>query len=145
MGNGKIVRVNKVKSFSPSDLSGIYTSKMLIDIENCGSERLQINHATLAAGCSIPGSAHKPPYDEVYYVLSGKAVLNLDGVEHEIVKDTVIFIPGGTIHSLTNESKTEDFVFLTIWPGTPEPGVNGIYDMRKKVWGKTYVEEGEHI
>ena len=140
MKKGTVVKVGKVMPFSPPESKGEYSSKMLIDESNSGSKRLQINHGTLKAGCSTGPGVHKPPYDEIYYVLSGEAVLHMDGVDYDIDKDTVVFIPGGTVHSLTNKSKTEDFVIITIWPGQPEPGVNEVYDMRRKIWGKTYRE-----
>jgi mannose-6-phosphate isomerase-like protein (cupin superfamily) len=88
----------------------------------------------------MPGAAHRAPYDEIYYVLKGEAVLRMDGVDYDIGKDTVIFIPGGTFHALSNKSETEDFVLLTIWPGQPEPGVNEVYDLRKEAWGTTFRE-----
>jgi len=139
---GTVVRVGEVMPFSPPEFKGQYSSKMLIDKSNSGSERLQINHFTLKGGESTEGAVHKAPYDEVYYVLSGEAVLHMDGTDYDIEKDTVIFIPGGTFHALTNKSATEDFVILTIWPLQPEPGVNGVYDLRKEMWGKTFRKVG---
>lgn len=140
---GTVVKVREVMPFSHPDFKGQFTSKMLIDPSHSGSERLQINHFTLKPGCSTDGAAHRAPYDEVYYVLSGEAVLHMDGVDYDIEKDTVIFIPGGTFHALTNKSTTEDFVILTVWPMPPEPGVNEVYDLRKNTWGKTFRKVGE--
>lgn len=140
MKKGTVVKVAKVMPFSPPQFKGEYSSKMLIDATNSGSENLQVNHFVLKGGCSTPGAVHDPPYDEIYYVLNGEAVLHMDGVDYDIEKDTVIFIPDGTLHALTNKSKTEDFAIITIWPGQPEPGVNEVYDLRKKEWGKTYRE-----
>lgn len=135
-----VVKAEKVVPFSPPQFKGAYSSKMLIDEYNSGSDRLQVNHCVLKAGCSMPGAVHKPPYDEIYYVLSGEAVLRMDGADYDLEKDTVVFIPGGTFHALSNQSRTQDFVILTIWPGQPEPGVNDVYDMRKEAWGRTYRE-----
>lgn len=138
MKKGTVVRVGEVMPFAPPEFKGHYSSKMLIDKSNSGSEKLQINHFTLKPGCRTEGAAHRAPYDEVYYVLSGQAVLHMDGADYDIERDTVVFIPGGTMHSLTNKSETEDFVILTIWPLQPEPGVNGVYDLRKRTWGETF-------
>ena len=143
MAKGTVIRVREVLPFSHPGFKGQFTSKMLIDRDNSGSERLQINHFTLKPGCHTDGAAHKPPHDEAYYVLSGKAVLHLDGADYDIEKDMIIFIPGGTFHSLTNKSKTRKFVILCIWPVQPEPGVNEIYDLRKKIWGKTFRTRGK--
>ncbi|MFH1006927.1 MAG: cupin domain-containing protein [Candidatus Latescibacterota bacterium] len=143
MAKGTVIKVGEVKPFSHPDFGGAFLSKMLIDPSNSGSERLQINHFTLKGGCVTEGAVHKAPYDEVYYVLVGEAVLHMDGVDYDIEQDSVAFIPGGTFHALTNKSATEDFVILTIWPMPPEPGVNGVYDLRKKTWGKTFRKVGE--
>ncbi|MCK5119070.1 MAG: cupin domain-containing protein [Candidatus Latescibacteria bacterium] len=143
MGKGTVVKVSEVMPFSHPDFKGQFISKMLIDPSNSGSEKMQINQFTLKAGCGIAGWVHKAPYDEVYYVLSGEAILHMDGVDYDIGKDTVVFIPGGTFHALTNKSATEDFVILTIWPMPPEPGVNEVYDLRRETWGKTFRKVGE--
>ena len=92
---------------------------MLIDDANSESQRLQINHGVVKAGRSLPGAAHPAPYDEVYYVLSGRASLDMDGVDYDLEPGTVVFIPAGTFHALTNESQTEDFVILKVLSTRP--------------------------
>ena len=138
MSRGKGVKVSKVMPFVVSDMEG-YASRMLIDVFNSGSEKMQLNHGTLKCGAFTPGGAHAG-YDEIYIVLSGAAILNLDNVEYDIEKGTVVFIPGDIFHSLKNKSATEDLEIITVWAGQPAPGANGIYDMRKEEWGTTYRE-----
>ena len=140
MKEPRVVAAARVMPFSPPGLADVFYSKMLIDKENPGSDRLQVNHCVLKGGGRMPGAAHKAPYDEIYYVLKGEAVLRMDGVDYDIGKDTVVFIPGGIFHALTNKSETEEFVLLTIRPGQPEPGVNEVYDLRKEAWGTTFRE-----
>lgn len=139
MAKGKVVKVDNVMPFVPDPGMG-YISRMLIDVFNAGSERLQVNHGTLQGGCATPGGIHKPPHDELYIVLKGQAVLDMDGVDYDIEKGSVVFIPGGTFHSLKNKSQTDDLEIITVWPGQPAPGTNMVYDMRKKEWGTTYRE-----
>jgi len=140
MSQGTVVKIDNVLPFSPPGFERIYSSKMLIDVYNSGSEKIQINHGTLKAGCKTEGAVHPPPHDEVYIVLSGEAVLHMDGVDYDIEKGSIVFIPGGTFHALTNKSATDDFEIITVWPGQPEPGANEVYDMRKETWGTTYKE-----
>ena len=140
MPKGTVVKVDRVMPFSPPGADEIYVSRMLIDKENSGSERLQVNHGVVKTGQRLSGAAHPAPYDEIYYVLSGEASLHMDGAEYQLEKDMVVFIPAGTFHALTNKSQTEDFVILTLWPGTPEPGANEVYDTRKEAWGTSYRE-----
>ena len=140
MPRGTVVKVDRVMPFAPPGEEDTYISRMLIDESNAGAESLQVNHGVVKAGRSLAGGSHPAPYDEIYYILSGEATLNLDGVDYDLEKDMVVFIPAGTFHALTNKSQTEDFVIITIWPGTPEPGANGVYDMRKEAWGTSYRE-----
>ena len=142
MSKGKIVKINKVMPFAPPGLEDVYVSKMLIDADNSGSENIQINHGVVKGGRATPGAAHGNR-DEIYIVLSGEAVLNLDAVEHDIEKGSVVFIPKGVFHSLKNKSDVDDFAIITVWPGQPQPGDNEVYDMRKEAWGTTYREIDE--
>jgi len=143
MKKGTVVNAHEVMPFTPKGYEGQFESKMLIDRSNSASEKLQINQFILQPGCSTEGAAHREPYDEVYYVLSGEAVLHLGEETCDIGKDTIVFIPGGTFHSLDNKSETEEFILLTIWHTHPEKGVNEVYDLRKEAWGKSFRRIGE--
>ena len=143
MKKGTVVKTFQVMPFTPKGYEGQFESKMLIDRTNSASEKLQVNQFVLKPGCRTEGAIHQEPYDEIYYVLSGQAILHLGEEAYDIGKDTIIFIPGGTFHSLDNKSQTEDFVLLTIWHTHPEKGVNEVYDMRKEAWGKTFRKIGE--
>ena len=140
MARGTVVAVDRVKPFSPAGAEDTYVSRMLIDRENSGSERLQVNHGVVKAGKALAGAAHPSPYDEVYYVLSGEATLRMDGEDYDLSRDMVVYIPAGTHHALTNKSQTEEFVIMTLWPGTPTPGANEVYDQRREAWGTSYQE-----
>jgi mannose-6-phosphate isomerase-like protein (cupin superfamily) len=137
----KVVKVSEIKGFAPSGSGGNYISRLLIESEGVGSARLMLVHATLKPG-KAPGdaAAHPTPYDEAYYILRGQGLMEFgDGEEsYEVGPDTAIFIPADTLHKITNTG-TEDLEFLTIWPITPaEEGVNGVFDERKRLWGKSF-------
>jgi len=138
----RIVKASEVMGFSPAGSGGAYISRLLIESEGVGSERLMVVHATLKPG-KAPGddaAAHPPPYDEAYYILRGEGWMAFgDGEEvYPVGPDTAIFIPAGTPHKITNTG-TEDLVFLTIWPIAPaEEGVNGVYDERKRAWKRSF-------
>lgn len=139
MSESKVVHPEKVMPFIAPGFEGKYISRMLIDTFNCGSDKLQVNHGTVKAGQGLPGAAHDG-HDELYIVLKGHADLNMEGEHYNLKAGSVVFIPGGTFHALTNKSKTEDFELITVWPGQPAPGINELYDMRKEAWGTTYRE-----
>ena len=143
MAQRRVMNVADVVPFSLPGWEGKFESRLLVDRDALGSEKLTVNHFTLKVGQKTPLGSHGAPYDEVYYVLGGEAVLNLDGVDYDLERDMLVFIPAGTSHGLTNKSQTEDFTILTIWPRAPEPGANGVYDARKEAWGTTYREISE--
>ena len=146
MNKLRVVKVKEVMGFSPTELGGAFVSRLLIESEGVGSSKLMVNHATLKPGKSPGGgSAHPIPYDEAYYILRGHGTMEFNGGEesYEVEPDSAIFIPGGTMHKLTNTG-TEDLEFLSIWPLAPtEEGVNSVFDERKRAWGKSFrrVEE----
>ena len=136
----RIVRAKEVMGFSPAGAGGAYISRLLIDTEGVGSDRLMLVHATLKPG-QAPGdaAAHPAPYDEAYYILRGQGLMEFgdDEESHPVEADTAIFIPADTFHKITNTG-TEDLEFLTIWPIRPQEGVLGVYDERKRAWGMTF-------
>ena len=140
MGKGFVVNSSNVAPFRVSDA---YISKMLIDKHNCGSEHLQVNEGVVTAGGKLSGAAHPEPYDELYIVIRGEAILHMDDMDYDLSPGSVVFIPWDTFHALENKSETEDFVLLTVWTQTPEPGGNDVYDMRLKAWGSSYKTASE--
>ncbi len=138
----KVVHPEKVMPFIAPGCENLYTSRMLIDIFNCGSDKIQVNHGIVQAGKSMPGASHEG-HDELYVILKGEASLDMAGEVYDLRPGTVVFIPGGTFHAIKNETGTEDLELITVWPGQPAPGVNELYDMRKEAWGTTYREIDE--
>ena len=140
MTKQRIVKAREVMGFSPAGSGGAYLSRLLIDTEGVGSDRLMLVHATLAPG-QAPGeaAAHPPPYDEAYYILRGQGLMEFgdDDETYPVEADTAIFIPAGTLHRITNTG-TGDLEFLTVWPIRPQEGVLGVYDERKRAWGTAF-------
>ena len=140
MSKPRVVKAKEVMGFSPSGSQGAYLSRLLIDSEGVGSERLMLVHATLKPG-HAPGeaAAHPPPYDEAYYILRGEGLMEFgdDDQTYPVEANTAIFIPAGTPHKITNTG-ADDLEFLTIWPIMPADGVLGVYDERKRAWGTTF-------
>jgi mannose-6-phosphate isomerase-like protein (cupin superfamily) len=65
-----------------------------------------------------PGSAigpHEQKVDEVYYVLSGRGDLTLDGEKHMVGPGTAILTRPGSSHSL-KQTGTEDLVIIIAYP-----------------------------
>ena len=60
------------------------------------------------------GAPHRHEgYDEVYYVLSGRGSITLDGRTHPLRPGAVVVIPTGIVHSLAAEAgQTLEFVIF---------------------------------
>jgi mannose-6-phosphate isomerase-like protein (cupin superfamily) len=131
-----VFNAKQVVAFSPAGSEAAFESRLLVDETGVGSQALAVNHFTLKPGHSTGAGSHPHPYDEVYYVLRGAGTVRLgDPAEHfAIAPDTVVFIPGGTIHSLTNPGPA-DLELITMMPHEMRPGINTLYDERLQTWG----------
>ncbi len=136
MAKGTVIKANQVKSLF---VDKTYSSKMLLDQTNSETKGVQINQGFISAGSKHADHYHHVDYDEVYLIQKGIAMVRLDGVEYDLNAGDVVHIPGGTMHAIENRSDTEELIIFTVWSRHPEKGVNPVYDMRVKDWGKSYV------
>ncbi|WP_372631000.1 cupin domain-containing protein [Cohnella sp.] len=135
MATGTVVHASKVKTLVVDET---YSSKMLIDHTNSATKNVQINMGIVAPGAKHADHRHGSDYDEVYLIQRGRAMVRLDGVEHELEAGDVVFIPGGSMHAIENRSASEELVIFTVWSRLPEQGANPVYDQRLREWGKSY-------
>jgi quercetin dioxygenase-like cupin family protein len=66
-------------------------------------------HAVLKPGKEI--EAHIDPYEEVYYLLSGRGVMTVGDERREVAAGDAIWLPSGVPHALLNDGD-EDCVIL---------------------------------
>ena len=67
-------------------------------------------------GAAIPFHSHN--CEESVVLMSGRAMLDIDGQEHELQPHDVTFIPPGVSHRFRNLSKTEPMKILWIYAST---------------------------
>jgi mannose-6-phosphate isomerase-like protein (cupin superfamily) len=136
MKKGKVIHAADVMPFV---CDSTYSSRMLLDDDVAGEKTININEGTLKGGSRTGGGVHEK--SEVYYIVRGEAELHLDDDSYDVGPGSVGFIPGGVFHYLVNKSETEDFVLLTFWQDALD---NEVYNIRKKVWGKSFrtLDEG---
>ena len=137
MAQRRVMNVADVVPFSLPGWEGKFESRLLVDRDALGSEKLTVNHFTLKVGQKTPLGSHGAPYDEVYYVLRGRAILTIadpDATQYDVGPGTVACIPAECNHQIETVG-TEDLEIITIMPGNPEPGINAVYDQRREKWG----------
>ncbi|KAF2774464.1 hypothetical protein EJ03DRAFT_347064 [Teratosphaeria nubilosa] len=92
--------------------------KTLISSDKTPSKDLTAGIATLpprrenqpaSAGGNIAPHRHRQA--EVYIVVSGEAIVNVDMLEYPVSAGSVVFVPGGAEHAVRNTSLTEEFVW----------------------------------
>lgn len=66
--------------------------------------------ATVAHGQATALHYHRET-EEIYYVLSGRGLMNIEGEERHVGAGDAVLIPPGWRHTIRNE-ETEDLVFL---------------------------------
>ncbi len=87
---------------------GQYRVRTFLDEQN------RIMRGLLQPGSSIGMHSHEKN-SEIYYILSGKGKVVLDGKEEEtLVAGQMHYCPMGHAHCLINDSETENLVFLGI-------------------------------
>ncbi len=76
----------------------------LFSAERTPTEALTAGVAEIMPGNQLKVHRHAPP--ELYYLLAGKGVVTIDGVEYLVSADTAVFIPGNAAHGLRNTGQT---------------------------------------
>jgi quercetin dioxygenase-like cupin family protein len=69
---------------------------------------LMQNILFLAQGDLKPGKeieSHVDPYEEIYYILEGEALMMVGGEKQRVKPNNAIWIPCGATHSLKNDGK----------------------------------------
>jgi mannose-6-phosphate isomerase-like protein (cupin superfamily) len=59
--------------------------------------------------------------EQIYHVLEGEGVMEIDGKRHVVRKHDVIFLPPGISHSITN-SGLVDLLFLVVTSPVSDDG-----------------------
>ncbi|MDQ6669327.1 MAG: cupin domain-containing protein [Chloroflexota bacterium] len=146
-----VLRADDVEPFPAGDGIG-YLSQHVLGEEVTGLHDMLLNRGTLAPQQALHGEAH-PDNDEVYYIVSGQAWLDLGGdartgagsTSYRVAPGVVAFIPAGTFHRLRNDGDV-DLVLLTIWPQPVAPNGNGLHARRVRTWGSAFkLREGRTL
>lgn len=93
-----IVRqIEEQASFTTKDGSSI---REILNAGNAPVRNQSLAEARLGAGASTERHHHKLS-EEIYFILAGSALVEVDGVAREVVEGDAILIPPGARHTIT--------------------------------------------
>lgn len=87
-------------------------SKALVSPEGCGARRIDHRISAYQPMAYVQVHAHQVQ-EQVYHVLEGEGLMELDGRRQVVRKHDVVFVPPGVAHGIGNTGLT-DLVFLVI-------------------------------
>jgi quercetin dioxygenase-like cupin family protein len=84
---------------------GGVTWRTLISADRTPTSALTAGLACVPAGESGPAGEHRHPVAELYFVLAGRGVLSVGGVEHELRAGDAVSIPPDVWHVARNTGR----------------------------------------
>lgn len=91
---------------------GSALSKALVRPETAGSKLIDYRISTYQPMAYVETHTHKVQ-EQVYHVLEGEGLMEIDGKRQVVRKHDVIFIPPGTSHAIHN-SGLGDLTFIVV-------------------------------
>lgn len=99
----------------PGHFGGAY-SKLLVRPESCGSKSIDYRISVYQPRAYVELHRHRIQ-EQVYHVLDGEAVMEIDGERTVVRRDDIIFIPPGVKHAIYNSGMTDlRFIVVTSPP-----------------------------
>ncbi len=78
---------------------GVVTWRTLISADRTPTEALTLGVAEVTEHAGHDAKLHRHAQPEIYYILSGRGIINIEGVETPLEPGTTAFIPGGAWHA----------------------------------------------
>ena len=92
---------------------GSLSFRTLFSREASGTNTLTTGVADLGPGEWL--GRHRHDSTEVYYLIEGRGVVMLDGIEHPVSAGSSVFIPGGTEHGIRNVDAAAPLRFFYVF------------------------------
>jgi quercetin dioxygenase-like cupin family protein len=108
----KIFNIAEVMWDEMPDHFGGALSKLLVNPERGGAKHLDYRISTYARKAYVKPHKHAIQ-EQIYHVLDGEGLMEIDGVRRVVRRHDVIFLPPGVEHAIYN-SGLEDLTFLVV-------------------------------
>lgn len=115
MGEGAKGSIRNVVEVMWEDLPGHFGgaySKLLVRPENAGSRHIDYRISTYQPKAYVEPHAHRVQ-EQIYHVLEGEALMELDGERRVVRKHDVIYVPPGVKHAIYNTGLA-DLTFIVV-------------------------------
>lgn len=94
-----------IERFPNSLVGGEVSWQTLISQPKTPTDTFTVGIASCLPGKSVGCPAgqlklHRHAHVEIYHIISGKGVVTVDGVEYEVAKGSVVFVPGDSEHGM---------------------------------------------
>ncbi len=97
--------------------TGVCRWKMLMNGMHLEGQWNCVEYVVIEPGASVGEHVHLRT-EEIYYIISGRAVVTMDGVEIDARPGDLITTPIGSAHSIANRGETDMHFFVTeVFPG----------------------------
>ena len=107
-----IMNIADVRWEEPPAHHGGAHSKLLVRPETVGARRLDHRISCYRPGAYVEPHAHRVQ-EQVYHVLEGEGLMEIEGERRVVRRHDVIFLPPGVEHAIYNTGLV-DLVFLVI-------------------------------
>ncbi|MDQ8189230.1 cupin domain-containing protein [Roseibacillus persicicus] len=97
--------IRKISEQAPFTTKDGSTIRSILDLSNAPVKMQSLAEATVPAGGATDRHYHKLS-EEFYFLLEGKALMEIDGEESEVVPGDAILIPAGVWHQITGIEET---------------------------------------
>jgi len=87
-------------------------SKPLVMPQTAGARHLDYRISMYQPMAYVELHAHKVQ-EQIYHVLEGEGLMDIDGKKHVVRKHDVVYLPPGVVHAIQN-SGLVDLVFLVV-------------------------------
>ncbi|MFJ3881036.1 cupin domain-containing protein [Streptomyces sp. NPDC090077] len=96
---------------------GVCRWKMLMNGMHLEGEWNCVEYVVVEPGASVGEHVHLRT-EEIYYIVSGRAVVTMDGEEFEVREGDLVTTPIGSAHSIANRGDEDMHFFVTeVFPG----------------------------
>lgn len=106
------------------EIHGHVLWRTLFSSERTPTEGLTAGVAKILPGNELKSHRHAEP--EIYYIIEGRGVVTINGVEYQVYAGASVFIPRDFPHSVENREQNP-FRFLYVFPVDSFNDVNYIF------------------